>query len=89
MRAFLWACVVMLLAPEAKAEIDIQEVTSPGGISAWLVEDNAIPFVALELRFKGGASLDLPGKRGATYLMAGLLEEGTGDLDARGFALAV
>lgn len=70
------------------AEIDIQEVTSPGGITAWLVEEPSIPFVALEIRFQGGASLDLPGKRGASNLMVGLLEEGAGDLDARGFAKA-
>lgn len=70
------------------AQTDIREVTSPGGITAWLVEEPSIPFVALELRFKGGTSLDAPGKRGATNLMVGLLEEGAGDLDAQGFARA-
>ncbi|WP_375280658.1 M16 family metallopeptidase [Pseudooctadecabacter sp.] len=69
----------------AQTEIDIQEVTSPGGIDAWLVEENSIPFTAIELVFDGGASLDLPGKRGATNLMMGLIEEGAGDLDARAF----
>lgn len=73
----------------ARAAVDIQPVTSPGGFNAWLVEDHSIPFVALELRFKGGAALDLDGKKGASNLMVGLLEEGTGDMDARGFARAV
>lgn len=73
----------------AQAAVDIEEVTSPGGIKAWLVQDASIPFMALELRFRGGASLDAPGKRGAINLMTGLLEEGTGDLDSRGFAKAV
>jgi zinc protease len=77
---------IMLAAAPLRAEIDITEVTSPGGIDAWLVQEESIPFVALELRFKGGASLDLPGKRGATNLMVALLEEGAGDLDARAFA---
>jgi len=72
----------------ARAEVDIQEVTSPGGLKAWLVEEHSLPFMALEIRFRGGASLDAPGKRGATNLMAGLIEEGAGDLDARGFAEA-
>lgn len=72
----------------AHAAIEIQEVRSPGGISAWLVEAPNIPFVALELRFRGGATLDAPGKEGAINLMAGLLEEGTGDLDSQGFAAA-
>ncbi len=76
------------LAVPALAAVDIQEVTSPGGIKAWLVEDHSLPFAALELRFRGGASLDAPGKRGAINLMTGLIEEGAGDLDAQGFAAA-
>jgi zinc protease len=87
-RYVLTFVVAVVVAPAAWAEVDIKEVTSPGGISAWLVEEPSIPFVALELRFKGGTSLDAPGKRGATNLMVGLLEEGTGDLDAQGFARA-
>lgn len=71
-----------------RADVDIQEVTSPGGLHAWLVEEHSIPFVALELRFRGGASLDEPGKRGAIHLMTALIEEGAGDLDARAFAEA-
>ncbi|MWD26214.1 insulinase family protein [Aquicoccus sp. SCR17] len=72
----------------ARAAIDIEEVTSPGGITAWLVEEPDIPFVALELRFRGGASLDAPGKRGAVNFMTGLLEEGAADMDAQQFAQA-
>ncbi len=85
-RALVAAAVAVVLALPARAEMDIQEVTSPGGITAWLVEEHSIPFVALELRFKGGTSLDAPGKRGAINLMTGLIEEGAGDLDARAFA---
>ena len=77
-----------MLALAARAEIAIQEVTSPGGITAWLVEEHGIPFTALEIRFRGGTSLDLPGKRGAVNLMTATLEEGAGDLDAQGFAEA-
>jgi len=72
----------------ARAQVDIQNVTSPGGIEAWLVEEHALPFVAIEIAFKGGTSLDVDGKRGAINLMTGLLEEGSGDLDARAFARA-
>jgi zinc protease len=79
----------VLLFPAAARAIDIQEVTSPGGIEAWLVEDSSIPFVAVEIWFNGGASLDAPGKRGAIHLMTGLLEEGAEDMDARAFAEAV
>ncbi len=80
--------VLLLAAFPVSADVAIQEVKSPGGITAWLVEDHGIPFTALEIRFAGGTSLDLPEKRGAVNLMTALIEEGTGDLDAIGFASA-
>jgi len=79
------ALSVTAFTASAQTEIDIQEVTSSGGIEAWLVEENSIPFTAIEFVFDGGATLDLPGKRGATNLMMGLIEEGAGDLTAREF----
>ncbi|MFM7443361.1 MAG: M16 family metallopeptidase [Tabrizicola sp.] len=79
---------LLLLAAPVHAEIEIKEVTSPGGIKAWLVEDHNIPFAALEIQFKGGTSLDAPEKRGAVNLMTATLEEGAGEMDSRGFAEA-
>ncbi|MDW3224084.1 MAG: pitrilysin family protein [Paracoccaceae bacterium] len=87
-RFVLSLCAVFAWTLPASAEVDIKEVTSESGLTAWLVEDHAIPFVALEIRFRGGASLDAPGKRGAINLMTGLLEEGAADMDARDFARA-
>ena len=87
-RLGLALAAALCLALPARAELNIQEVTSPGGITAWLVEDHGIPFVALEIVFKGGTSLDAPGKRGATYLMTALIEEGAGEMDSRAFAEA-
>lgn len=85
-RRALTAAFVLLAASAAQAQVQIQEVTSPGGITAWLVEDHSIPFLALDIRFQGGYSLDAPEVQGATYLMTGLLEEGAEGLDAQGFA---
>ncbi|WP_444667399.1 M16 family metallopeptidase [Cereibacter changlensis] len=82
------AAALILFALPLRAEVEIKEVTSPGGITAWLVEEHELPFTALEIRFKGGTSVDQPGKRGAVNLMTGLIEEGAGDLDAQGFATA-
>ncbi len=82
------AALALLIARPVLAEIPIQDVTSPGGIHAWLVEDHGLPFTALEIRFRGGTSLDRPGKRGEVMLMTSLLEEGSGKLDSRGFAEA-
>ena len=79
---------LIFLALPLRAEVAIQAVTSPGGITAWLVEDHGMPFTALEIRFRGGTSLDAPGRRGAVNLMTGLIEEGAAGLDAQGFAAA-
>lgn len=88
MRVIFALILTCIAALPARAEVNIQSVTSPGGLTAWLVEEHSIPFVALELRFRGGASLDAPGKRGAINLMTGLLEEGAADMDARAFSRA-
>ena len=88
-RSFITTLVAFLMMVHAAlAAIEIQEVTSKSGITAWLVEEHSIPFVALEIRFKGGASLDAEGKRGAINLMTALLEEGSSDMDAQAFAQA-
>ena len=88
-KRLILAAFVAVFALPASANIEIEEVTSPGGISAWLVEDASIPFVALEFWFVGGAALDAPDTRGATYLMMGLLEEGAGEMTAQDYAAAV
>ncbi len=77
-----------LIALPARAMM-IQEVTTESGITAWLVEEHSIPIVSIDILFRGGAGVDLPGKEGATNLMMGLLEEGTGDMDATAYAEAV
>ena len=87
-RALALMGALICLALPLRAAVAIQEVTSPGGIKAWLVENHDIPFTALNIRFKGGTSLDASGKRGAVNLMTALIEEGAGDLDSQAFAAA-
>ena len=83
------AAALLFWTPQpATAQVQVTELTSPGGIPAWLVEEPALPFVALELVFPGGASLDPEGQEGAAALMASLLDLGAGDLDEQGFAEA-
>ena len=83
-RYILTICAVMA-STNVHAEVKIQQITSDGGINAWVVEEPSIPFTALEIRMRGGASLDVTGKRGAVNLMTALLEEGSGDMDAQAF----
>jgi zinc protease len=82
---FILSLWIAIAAQSAQAAIEIKTITSPGGINAWVLEEPSIPFTALEIRVRGGASLDLPGKRGAINLMMALIEEGSGDLDAQAF----
>jgi zinc protease len=81
------AGLALLAAAPAQA-LEIQDLTSPGGAKFWLVEEPSIPIVALEISFAGGARLDPGDRAGLANLMAGLIEEGAGDLDAVGFSKA-
>lgn len=75
----------ILAAPVAYA-VEIQEVTSPGGIKAWLIEDDSLPVTAIEFTFKGhGADLDPKGKEGLADLTSSLIDEGAGDMDSQAF----
>lgn len=58
----------------------IKEVTSPGGIKAWLVEEHAIPLVAMNYSFKGGTERDPAGKEGVSNFLTGMMDEGAGDM---------
>jgi zinc protease len=87
-RAVLAAALAVVLPFSAFASVEIEEVETPGGFTAWLVEEHSIPFAAIEIRFRGGTSLDPEGKHGAVNLMTGLLEEGAGEMDAQEFTAA-
>lgn len=69
----------------AQAAPRVERVTSPGGIEAWLVPSHEIPVIAVEVAFRGGASLDPKGKGGTASLLSSLLDEGAGDLDSKTF----
>jgi zinc protease len=63
----------------------IQEVKSPGGIKAWLVEQHGVPLIAMRFAFEGGNSQDPGGKEGLANFLAGMLDEGAGDLTSKQF----
>lgn len=69
----------------ADAASKIQAITSPGGIKAWLVSEPSVPIVALDYAFKGGGNADPAGRPAVATMLAALLDEGAGDLDARAF----
>ncbi len=83
----LFACLAFITsAPTASvAAAKIQLLTSPGGIQAWFVQDATVPLIAMEYAFAGGAAQDPTGKPGVGNLVADLLDEGSGDMDAKTF----
>jgi len=54
----------------------VQRIHSPHGIEAWLVEDYAVPIVAIDLAFRGGATQDPEDRAGLGHVLASLLDEG-------------
>ena len=64
---------------------NIERVMSPGGIEAWLVREPAIPLIAMDFAFKGGANQDPALKPGTSYMVSALLDDGAGDLDTKAF----
>ncbi len=88
-RAIVALSFVLLGAGSAWA-IDIQEVTSARGITAWLVSDDTVPVVAVDVAFEGaGSAQDPEGKAGRANILASLLDEGAGDLDSVAFQTAL
>jgi len=66
--------------------LDIQEIKTPKGITAWLVEDSSIPVISMQYAFKGaGAVNDPQGKQGLAQLLSNTMDEGAGDLDSQAF----
>jgi zinc protease len=63
----------------------IERVVSPGGIEAWLVHEPAVPLIAVDFAFVGGAVQDPSGKAGTANFAASLLDEGAGDFDSKAF----
>lgn len=63
----------------------IQQVKSPGGIEAWLVEEHSVPLVAMRFGFRGGSSQDPEGKVGVANFLSAMLDEGAGDLSSSAF----
>ncbi|MEM6762201.1 MAG: pitrilysin family protein [Pseudomonadota bacterium] len=86
----IFAVLIVFSSAGSAAAIDIQEVTSDLGITAWLVSDDTVPVVAVDVAFEGaGSTQDPEGKAGRANIMAALLDEGAGDLDSVAFQTAL
>ena len=77
--------LILLAATVPARAFTIQEVTSPGGIKAWLVEDHAVPLIAMNFSFRVGSSSDPVDKPGVANFLTGMMDEGADDLDSAAF----
>ncbi len=78
----LAAPLLALLFGAPAGAIDVKVVTSPGGVTAWLVEDRTAPVIHMSFAFRPGALRDPAGKEGIANMAAALLDEGAGEFDA-------
>ena len=78
-----------LPAPRSHSAVNVEVVTTPRGLTFWLVRSYAVPLVSLEFAIRGGAAQDPVRQAGLGALMAGLLDEGAGELDSQAFQRAL
>lgn len=84
MRLFAFIAFMLLTVPAHATQV--QEVVTPKGIRAWLVEDHSLPLVAIKLVFtEAGYAHDARGREGRANMAAALLMEGAGDLPSAQF----
>ncbi len=80
---------VLIAFTTASRAIEIQEVKSDSGVTAWLVEDHSIPLIAMKFSFNGGAATDPLDKTGLSEFLSGMLDEGADDLTSAQFQAAI
>lgn len=71
------------------ADPQIQQLTTPKGVTVWLVESHQIPMVSAEVAFRNGSAFEPAAKAGLANLTASLLDEGAADMDAKAFTEAL
>ena len=87
----LFACLIALafVPTPAIAQSEIQAITSPAGIEAWLVEEDTVPLIAMTAIWDGGAAQDPKEREGTSSMLAQLLDQGAGEMDAAAFQTRV
>ncbi|MBK1676274.1 peptidase M16, partial [Rhodospirillum rubrum] len=87
MKRLLFA-LVLLVAPWGAVSAQatpVQTVTTPSGVTAYLLADPTLPIVSLSFSLPGGSVSDPADRRGLATLASGLLDEGAGPYDSQAF----
>jgi zinc protease len=75
----------LLAAAVPARALKVEEIATPQGIRAWLVEEHSVPLVAVRFAFLGGSALDPQGSEGLAAMVSDMLTEGAGDMPAQAF----
>ena len=81
--AGLFALTLFLgLGAAPAGAVSVETVTTPGGITVWLVEDHTQKVISLDFSMASGAASDPKDKSGLATFAMGLLDEGAGPYDS-------
>jgi zinc protease len=91
--ALALACASLLATPkpaladeaEAPRGVPVQELTTPGGLSLWLVSDSTVPMLVVRAAWQAGSVAEPAALTGVSQVTASMLTEGAGDLDSNAF----
>lgn len=93
--AFAIALAFASLAPayaQAQSEsaasrygVDVERIVSPGGVEAWLVSDATVPMIVMRAYWRGGSAIEPQNLVGVTSVMADMMTEGSGSMNANAF----
>ena len=64
---------------------DVEQLTTPRGVSLWLMESHDLPMVNVDVSLRAGSMFEPGDKRGLAQLTARLLDEGAGDYASKAF----
>lgn len=85
MRIIVFMAVCLLPLIVQAQPLSIQEHESPSGQKFWLLQDDFVPVISLSMGFASGSAFDGVDQQGASLMVASLMSEGAGDLDAQAF----
>ncbi|MCD8563320.1 MAG: insulinase family protein [Alphaproteobacteria bacterium] len=86
----LFTLVFLAGAPVWAKNLDIKDVKSPQGLTAWLVEDHSVPVISLSFAFKNaGSKNETEATQGLARILSNTMDEGAGELDSQAFQKAL
>lgn len=69
----------------ARHGVPAERIVSDGGVEAWLASDSTVPMIVMRAYWRGGSAIEPESLAGVTSVMADMLTEGAGDMDANSF----